>query len=66
MRLLQLVTNSYAATSFVEDSNTIGTNFIVTDDNTTFDNFSVTVVPEPSSAVLLSVVGMLGLMRRRR
>ena len=36
------------------------------DDNTTFDNFSVTVIPEPSSAILLSVVGMLGLMRRRR
>jgi len=39
------------------------------DDNTTFDNFSVTVpavIPEPSSAILLSVFGMLGLIRRRR
>ena len=36
------------------------------DEGVTFDNFSVTVVPEPTSALLLGFVGMLGLARRRR
>ena len=36
------------------------------DEGVVFDNFSVTVVPEPTSALLLGFVGMLGLARRRR
>jgi len=36
------------------------------DEGVVFDNFSVTVVPEPTSALLLGVAGMLGLVRRRR
>ena len=36
------------------------------DEGVVFDNFSVTVVPEPTSALLLGVTGILGLVRRRR
>ena len=39
------------------------------DEGVVFDNFSVTavaVVPEPTSALLLGVAGILGLVRRRR
>ena len=36
------------------------------DDSSTFDNFSVTVIPEPTSTMLLGLAGILGLARRRR
>ena len=36
------------------------------EDGTTFDNFQVTVVPEPTSALLLGLAGFAGLLRRRR
>ena len=36
------------------------------DEGVVFDNFSVTVIPEPTSALVLGVAGILGLARRRR
>jgi len=35
-------------------------------DGTIFDNFEVTVVPEPSSTLILGAAGIIGLVRRRR
>lgn len=64
------VTSSAAGNVRVVDLNLMGYNetngkIFFGGNNSTFDNLSVTVIPEPSAA-LLGALGMLALLRRRR